>query len=123
MEACPFDLCVFVLREDAVVPDGDEQISRTKPSQGNIVGVHVDEGICGGGSKFQEVLKKLEAKFSFGSKKSSSFTFTGIDVTQHSDSSITLSQSNYVGKYHQFQLKTPVNFKPIYQSPKASEDS
>ena len=55
MEACPFDLCVFVLREDAVVPDGDEQISRTKPSQGNIVGVHVDEGICGGGSKFQEV--------------------------------------------------------------------
>ena len=125
MEACPFDPCVFVLREDAVVPEGDEQISRTKPSRGNIVGilgVHVDDGICGGGSKFQEVLKKLEAKFSFGSKKSSSFTFTGIDVTQHSDSSITLSQSNYVGKYHQFQLKTPVNFKPIYQSPKASED-
>ena len=25
MEACPFDPCVFVLREDAVVPDGDEQ--------------------------------------------------------------------------------------------------
>ena len=43
-------------------------------------------------------LKKLEAKFSFGSKKSSSFTFTGIDVTQHSDYSITLSQSNYVRK-------------------------
>ena len=71
----------------------DEQISRTKPSQGNIVGilgVHVDDGICGGGSKFQAVLKKLEAKFLFGSKKSSSFTFTGIDVTQHSDYSITL---------------------------------
>ena len=101
MEACPFDPCVFVLREDAVVPEGDEQISRTKPFQGNIVrilGVHVDDGICGGGSKFQEVLKKLEAKFSFGSKKSSSFTFTGIDVTQHGDYSITLSQSNYVRK-------------------------
>jgi hypothetical protein len=102
MEACPFDPCVFVLWEDSVIPSGDEPApKRQTPAQGAIVGilgVHVDDGIGGGNAKFQQVLQRLEAKFAFGSKKASAFTFTGIDVTQHGDHSISLCQSNYIRK-------------------------
>ena len=103
MEPCPFDPCVFVLREDAIVPTDDQSeqpAERPRPS-GRIVGilgVHVDDGICGGGPKFQKVLDMLERKYPFGSKKSNAFTFTGIEVTQHHDKSITLSQSQYIRK-------------------------
>ena len=45
--------------------------------------------------KFSE---KLESKYPFGSKKVQSFTFTGIDLNQHGDGRITLSQSGYVRK-------------------------
>ena len=117
MEACPFDPCVFVLREDSVIPQGDEPApARTSPAQGAIVGVlgvHVDDGIGGGNEKFQQVLRKLEAKFAFGSKKTSAFTFTGIDITQHGDHSISMNQSNYIRKITpisiDFQRRTQPN--------------
>ena len=117
MEACPFDPCVFVLREDSVIPHGNEPApARKSPAQGAIVGVlgvHVDDGIGGGNEKFQQVLQKLEAKFAFGSKKTSAFTFTGIDITQHGDHSISMSQSNYIRKITpipiDFQRKTQPN--------------
>ena len=121
MEACPFDPCVFILREDSAVPNTlEEEIKDRKPAQGAIVGilgVHVDDGIGGGGPKFQKVLELLEKRFAFGSKKCSSFTFTGIDVTQHHDYSISMNQSNYIRKIQpisiDFQRKTqptiPIN--------------
>ena len=117
MEACPFDPCVFVLREDSVIPPDNVSVpQRQTPAQGTIIGVlgiHVDDGIGGGNEKFQQVLQKLEAKFAFGSKKTCAFTFTGIDVTQHGDHSISLSQSNYVRKINpipiDFQRKTQLN--------------
>ena len=41
-------------------------------------------------------LKELEKKYPFGSHKVGQFTFTGIDMFQHPNKAITLSQSNYV---------------------------
>lgn len=41
---------------------------------------------------FEQQVAKLEAKFSFGSKKVRQFTFTGVDITQNPD------EHNYVTK-------------------------
>ena len=61
MEMCPFDPCLFVLRESS---------DSTCPGQlAGVLGIHVDDGICGGNEKFQEVLQKLESKYPFGSKR------------------------------------------------------
>ena len=90
LEMCPFDPCLFVLRENGNSPN---------PGQlSGVLGIHVDDGICGGNEKFQTILQKLESKYPFGSKKVQSFTFTGIDLSQHGDGRITLSQSGYVRK-------------------------
>ena len=102
MESCPFDPCVFVLREDSYVPDNDQpRPSGLRPASGPIIGVlgiHVDDGICGGNQKFQQVIQLLEQKYPFGAKKMTSFTFTGIEVNQDPSFNITLSQSNYIRK-------------------------
>ena len=83
-EQSPFDPCVFILRNPKTnQPDG-------------IIGLHVDDGLCGGNERFDKVLEALESKYPFGSKKVQSFTFTGIDMTQSPDKSIRLSQSKYV---------------------------
>ena len=85
----PFDPCLYVLWSE-------HPQEQDKPI--GILGIHVDDGLCGGNGEFQEVLKKLEQKFPFGSKRTTSFTFTGIELTQKGDSSIELSQGKYVGK-------------------------
>lgn len=82
-EICPMDPCVFVLRNEQHQPDG-------------ILGVHVDDGICGGNQRFQQKIDELEEKYPFGSKKSSNFTFTGIELSQQSNGNIVLSQSKNV---------------------------
>ena len=82
-EESPFDPCVFVLRDSQGKPHG-------------ALGLHVDDGLCGGDEVFQGKIKQLEARFPFGSKKVGQFTFTGIDLCQHQDGSIVLSQSKYV---------------------------
>ena len=89
-EASPFDPCCFVLRAES--QDG-------QPGQlEGILGIHVDDGIGGGSAVFEEKIRQLERKFPFGSHKISAFTFTGIEITQHHDYSITLNQSAYVRK-------------------------
>ena len=82
-EICPMDPCVFVLRNENHQPDG-------------ILGVHVDDGICGGNERFQQKIDELEKKYPFGSKKVSKFTFTGIDLSQDPSGNITMSQSKYI---------------------------
>ena len=83
-EQLPFDPCVFILRNPKTrLPDG-------------IIGLHVDDGLCGGNARFDKILSELESKYPFGSKKVQSFTFTGIDMVQAPDRSIRLSQSKYV---------------------------
>lgn len=80
----PFDPCVFILRNPKTLqPDG-------------IIGLHVDDALCGGNERFDEALHRLEQKYPFGSKKVQKFTFTGIEMTQNYDKSINLSQSKYV---------------------------
>jgi hypothetical protein len=69
-----------------------------------LLGIHVDDGICGGDATFLSKIQALETKFPFGSKKISAFTFTGIEVSQQPDKSINLSQSAYVRKINSIPI-------------------
>ena len=100
--ASPFDPCVFLLWD----------AQQSKPQ--GILGIHVDDGLCGGNSAFQEKIQTLERKYPFGSRKMGSFTFTGIDLHQEPNKNITLSQSTYVRKIK------PI---PIASSRKEQEES
>ena len=88
----PMDPCLYVLRNvKTQEPDG-------------ILGIHVDDGLCGGNEVFQEKLKSLEKKYAFGSHKTTEFTFTGIELKQCGDYSIVLSQEKYVGKIQPIKI-------------------
>ena len=90
----PFDPCVFLLREPK-----SQRLS-------GVLGIHVDDGIHGGDQYFHQQISKLEAKYPFGAKKSKQFTFTGIDLQQHTDNSIELSQSKYIRNINPITLST-----------------
>ena len=88
----PFDPCMFVLKH---------------PQSGTVEGVlglHVDDGICGGTPYFTSVLDKLEQKYPFGTKKMKQFTFTGIEMQQLPDHSIHMSQSKYIRAINPIQI-------------------
>ena len=88
----PFDPCLCILyKPDSETPAG-------------IIGMHVDDGLCGGNEFFEEKLIKLEAKYPFGSKQCSHFTFSGIEVSQKADQSIVLSQAKYIGKINPISM-------------------
>ena len=98
----PFDPCLYVLRH---------------PETGKLsgaLGVHVDDGIHGGDDFFHQQIQKLEKKYPFGSKKSRSFTFTGIDMQQFPDNSIQLSQAKYVNSIQ------PISITPIRKTQEES---
>lgn len=83
-EQSPFDACLFILRDPRTSnPDG-------------AIGLHVDDGLCGGNERFLTKLRLLEKQFPFGSHKLKNFTFTGIEMNQGADKTIHLSQSHYV---------------------------
>ena len=84
-EPAPFDPCLYVLRKSDGTPRG-------------VIGVHVDDGLCGGDAEFMNRLANLQEKYPFGSQKISDFVFTGIHLPQRSDMGIVLSQSDYVRK-------------------------
>ena len=90
--ASPFDPCVFLLWD-----------SKHQKPQG-ILGIHVDDGLCGGNENFHEKVRLLEKKYPFGSRKIGSFTFTGIELHQGTDKSIVLSQSSYIRKIPAIQI-------------------
>ena len=79
----PFDNCVFGLFSEQGYAHG-------------YIGLHVDDGLCGGDQVFQKALECLEEKYPFGSKKKGSFKFTGIQLEQFPDGKITLRQGDYV---------------------------
>lgn len=85
-EISPFDPCLFILRHP-----------ETKRPRG-IIGIHVDDGLCGGDDAFLEVLGKLQKKYPFGAEKIGAFTFTGVELCQKGDKSIVMSQSEYIRK-------------------------
>ena len=84
MEEAPWDPTVYILRDP-----------KTRRPKG-IIGMHVDDGLCGGDAEFEELLKRLEKKYAFGSHKVGRFTYTGIELSQKGDGSIVMSQSAYV---------------------------
>ena len=93
-EQSPFCPCTFILRcPKTRVPEG-------------IIGVHVDDGLCGGNQRFMSKLQELEKRYPFGSQKVGQFTFTGIDMFQHPNKAITLSQSKYVNAIN--PIKIPI---------------
>ena len=103
----PFDPCVFILRNSSNgYPDG-------------IIGLHVDDGICGGNERFLEKLNKLEQKYPFGSKKISNFVFTGIQMSQGSDGGIHLSQADYVKRIDPIRISQQ---RRSQESEKVSEE-
>ena len=106
-EQSPFDPCLMILRSY------DERTQQTKLE--GVLGIHVDDGIGGGSELFVAKIQQLEKKFPFGSQKFSSFTFTGIELTQHGDYSISMSQSNYVKKIKAIPIET--NRKTQLESP------
>ena len=93
-EASPFDPCCFVLRPKS--PD-------------DALGIHVDDGI------FEDKIRQLEKTFPFGSHKVSAFTFTGIEINQHHDHSITLNQSAYVRKMSPIAIESNRKSQPELQ--------
>ena len=103
-EASPFDPCCFVLRSKSA----DGQQSQLE----GILGIHVDDGIGGGSAVFEDKIKQLEKTFPFGSHKVSAFTFTGIEINQHHDHSITLNQSAYVRKINPIAIESNRKSQP-----------
>ena len=72
-------------------------------SSHGIIGIHVDDGLCGGDEVFVSKLKQLQEKYPFGSQKLGEFVFTGIHLKQRSDKGIVMSQSEYVRKHQSHQ--------------------
>jgi hypothetical protein len=89
----PFHPCVYLLHKEG----------SDKPS--GVIGMHVDDGLCGGDAFFDEQLSKLEAIFPFGAKKTQSFTFTGIEMNQLPNKTIILSQEKYITKIEPIHIK------------------
>lgn len=69
-----------------------------------VLGVHVDDGLCAGDQEFEKVLKLLEQKFPFGSKRHKNFVFTGIQVNQDDKGRIHLDQKEYVNRIDPIQI-------------------
>ncbi|CAE7362313.1 RE1 [Symbiodinium sp. CCMP2592] len=102
-EPHPLEPCVFVLKTG----------SRLR----GILGVHVDDGVCGGDAYFHQKVEELQQVLPFGSRKHQNFVFTGIQLEQFPDHSIRASQSDYVhripsidiGRLRRQDLDAPVN--------------
>ena len=90
-EQCPIDPCVFTLTDPTGKTCG-------------AIGLHVDDGIFGGNHIFEAKLSELSKKYPFGSRKHTDFVFTGIHVSQGSDMTISLDQSQYVKEIEPIKL-------------------
>ena len=101
----PFDPCLFTLHDEVT----HETIG--------MIGVHVDDGLCCGNSKFLSKLQLLERKYPFGSQKLHEFTFTGLHIKQHHDYSISIDQTQYIkdinaitlSRQRRLQVEDPVS--------------
>ena len=65
-----------------------------------------DDGLCGGNEVFREEVALLQKQYPFGSQKTGSFVFTGIQMQQRSDKAIVLSQSEYIRKIKPISITT-----------------
>ena len=88
----PMDPCVFVL------PKKNDHKTSNDSSVGihGIFGIHVDDGTGGGDTVFHAQLKKLEAKYPFGSHRKKDMTFTGLHIRQEANHEIFVDQKEYI---------------------------
>ena len=84
--AHPLDPCIFML----------ESVANDRRTLHGIMGIHVDDGVCGGDAKFQARVNQLQKHLPFGSQKSKKFVFTGMQLEQQEDYSIHANQAEYV---------------------------
>ena len=82
----PLDPCIFIL---------ESQTPQGRKLHG-IMGIHVDDGVCGGDSLFKSRVQSLQKHLPFGSQKRQKFVFTGIQLELMPDFSIRANQSDYV---------------------------
>jgi len=61
-----------------------------------IVGYHVDDGLLTGVYEFWTAMAAVEKDITFGTKKTDSFKFCGVHITQHSDYSVELDQEDSI---------------------------
>ena len=78
----PLEPCVFLLY--------------TKEKLSGILGIHVDDGVCGGDETFLQKIHTLQKTLPFGSRKFRDFVFTGIRLEQMPDFTIRASQGEYI---------------------------
>ena len=77
-----------------------------------ILGVHVDDGVCGGDEWFKHQIARLQEKLPFGSQKSKEFTFTGIFLQQFPDWSIRAQQTSYIRNIPAINVPRPRRVSP-----------
>lgn len=102
----PLEPCVFILETGAGA-------NRTLHG---VLGTHVDDGVGGGDSYFQQQLQELSKRLPFGSVKKRKFTFTGVQLEQYPDFSISASQQEYIhrilpidiGRHRREQPQEPI---------------
>ena len=103
-EAHPLDGCLFLLRN----PKNPEVLD-------GILGTHVDDGIGGGNSRYDEALTTLQKSLPFGSRDFRRFKFTGLDMEQLPDFSIKVSQGDYIHRI------SPINVPKVRRIDKTAE--
>ncbi len=99
----PFDPCVFLLKR----PQSD--------TISGVLGVHVDDGLCGGDEYFSQQIHRLSKRYAFRAQKSGNFVLTGIELNQKGDKGIVVSQSKYVREINPIHIdanrRTDINQK------------
>ena len=96
----PMNPCVFVLPKKS---DHQNPAERSTGIHG-ILGIHVDDGIGGGDTVFHAQLKKLEAKYPFGSHRKRDMTFTGLHIRQEANHEIFVDQKEYIQDISSIQV-------------------
>ena len=89
--AAPFDPCCFILSNEQGQARG-------------FIGIHVDDGLFAGDEFFHKQINKLESQFPFRSRKKKDFVFTGLQIHQKEDFSITVDQTQYVKDINPIQI-------------------
>ena len=101
----PLDPCIFLL----------ESVTEKGRVLHGVLGMHVDDGVCGGDRYFNSKVDQLQKHLPFGSQKRRRFVFTGIQLEQQDDFSIHANQAEYIHSI------PPINVsRPRRQTPEAS---
>ena len=59
---------------------------------------HVDDVLSAGDEIFETLMNKLRIKYTFGKVETRNFIFTGLEITQSDDMSVSVNQENFINK-------------------------